>query len=282
MFGRHDGAHGWTAPEMRNLPAQMQRGTIGMFDLTSKVAIVTGAASGIGAAIAQRFCRAGAVVMAADIGGNRDEVETWGCHYRRTDVSDPADVAALCAETAGRHGRIDIIVNNAGIASGHPLSQSDPVRSERFWRVHILGVQSGIKEAARHMTAGGAIVNISSITAVRGFMNWGEYAATKAGIISLTQTAAVELGPAGIRVNCVAPGIIDTPLAMDEAPDMVARNAAVFTQLGRIGRPDELAAAVHFLASGDASYITGQTLLVDGGWSTGTSIGGIGLALRGF
>jgi NAD(P)-dependent dehydrogenase (short-subunit alcohol dehydrogenase family) len=140
-------------------------------------------------------------------------------------------------------------------------------------------VQSGIKEAAARMPKGGAIVNISSITAVRGFVNWGEYAATKAGIISLTQTAAVEYGPAGIRVNCVAPGIIDTPLAMNEAPDMVVRNAAVFTLLGRIGRPDELAAAVHFMASDDASYVTGQTLLVDGGWSTGTSIKGIELAL---
>jgi len=178
-----------------------------------------------------------------------------------------------------RFGKLDIMVNNAGIASGHPLAEADAARSERFWRVHILGVQTGIKEAAARMKPGGSIVSISSITAVRGFVNWGEYAATKAGIISLTQTAAVEYGPLGIRVNCVAPGIIDTPMAMNEAPDMVERNAAVFTLLGRIGRPEELAAAVHFMASDDASYITGQTLLVDGGWSTGTSIKGIQLAL---
>jgi NAD(P)-dependent dehydrogenase (short-subunit alcohol dehydrogenase family) len=250
-----------------------------MFGLEGKVAIVTGAASGIGAAIAQRLRNAGATVVAADIADARDLIESWGCAYRRTDVSDPSDVAALCAETVDEHGRLDVMVNNAGIASGHLLADSDPVRSERFWRVHILGVQSGIKEAAARMKQGGAIVNISSITAVRGFVMWGEYAATKAGIISLTQTAAVEYGPAGIRVNCIAPGIIDTPLAMDEAPDMVARNAAVFTLLGRIGRPEELAAAVHFMASDGASYVTGQTLLVDGGWSTGTSIKGIELAL---
>ena len=250
-----------------------------MFDLTGKAAIVTGAGSGIGAAIAQRLRKAGAQVLMADINDASAQATAWGCEFRRTDVADPAAVAALCEDAVQRFGTLDIMVNNAGIASGHLIADADAARSERFWRVHILGVLMGTKEAAARMRPGGAIVNISSITAVRGFVQWGEYAATKAGIISLTQTAAVEYGPAGIRVNCVAPGIIDTPLAMNEAPDMVARNAAVFTLLGRIGRPEELAAAVHFMVSDDASYVTGQTLLVDGGWSTGTSIKGIELAL---
>jgi NAD(P)-dependent dehydrogenase (short-subunit alcohol dehydrogenase family) len=250
-----------------------------MFGLTNKVAIVTGGASGIGAAIVPRLRAAGAEVVMADVTDATAAARALDCTFRRTDVSIPEEVAALCQETTDRFGKLDIMVNNAGIASGHPLADADPARSERFWRVHVLGVQSGIKEAAARMKPGGAIVSISSITAVRGFVNWGEYAATKAGIISLTQTAAVEFGPLGIRVNCVAPGIIDTPMAMNEAPDMVERNAAVFSLLGRIGRPEELAAAVHFLVSDDASYITGQTLLVDGGWSTGTSIKGIELAL---
>ncbi len=250
-----------------------------MFDLTGKTAVVTGAASGIGAAIARRFIAAGANVVAADIADARAAVKDWGCRFRRTDVSDAEQVAALCQDAVDAFGGLDIMINNAGIATGRPLAQSDAAGSERFWRVHILGVQSGIREAAARMNSGGTIVNISSITAVRGFVNWGEYAATKAGIISLTQTAAVEYGPAGIRVNCVAPGIIDTPLAMNKAPDMVERNAAVFTLLGRIGQPEELAAAVHFMASDDASYVTGQTILVDGGWSAGTSIRGIELAL---
>lgn len=251
-----------------------------MFDLTDKAAIVTGGGSGIGAAIVQRFRAAGAQVLVADISPRAEALaEQWGCAFRRTDVGNPAEMAALCEEAVTRFGGLDIMVNNAGIAAAAPLADADEARSQRFWRVHILGVQAGIRHAAAHMTAGGAIVNISSITAVRGFLQWGEYAATKAGIISLTQTAAVEYGPRGIRVNCIAPGIIDTPLAMDEAPDMVARNANVFTLLGRIGRPEELAAAVHFMASDDASYVTGQTLLVDGGWSTGTSVKGIELAL---
>ncbi len=250
-----------------------------MFDLAGKAAIVTGGGSGIGGAIAQRLRAAGAQVLIADIHDHQAEADAWDCQFRLTDCSNPDDVRGLCDEAMARFGRLDIMVNNAGVASGALLADADPARSERFWRLHILGVQAGIKEAAARMTAGGAIVNISSITAVRGFLQWGEYAATKAGIISLTQTAAVEYGPVGIRVNCIAPGIIDTPLAMAEAPDMVARNANVFTLLGRIGRPEELAAAVHFMASDDASYVTGQTLLVDGGWSTGTSIKGIELAL---
>lgn len=251
-----------------------------MFDLTGKAAIVTGGGSGIGAAIAQRFRAAGADVLMADINPQAEALAAqWGCAFRRTDVGQPAEMAALCEEAVTRFGKLDILINNAGIAASAPIAEADEARSERFWRVHILGVQMGIKEAAQRMTAGGSIVNLSSITAVRGFLQWGEYAATKAGIISLTQTAAVEYGPLGIRVNCIAPGIIDTPMAMNEAPDMVARNANVFTLLGRIGRPEELAAAVHFMASDDASYVTGQTLLVDGGWSTGTSIKGIELAL---
>lgn len=252
-----------------------------MFALGGKSAIITGGGSGIGAAIAQRLIRAGAKVLIADVNDASAAASGWGCAFRRTDVSDPEDVRALCEEAVRRHGRLDIMVNNAGIASAHPIIAADATRSERFWRVHILGVQMGIKEAATRMGEGGVIVNISSITAVRGFAQWGEYAATKAGIISLTQTAAVELGPRGIRVNCIAPGIIDTPLAMNEAPDMVERNARVFALLGRIGRPEEIAAAVHFMVSDDASYVTGQTLLVDGGWSTGTSLRGIELALTG-
>lgn len=246
-----------------------------MFDLSGKTAIVTGGASGIGAATAKRLRQAGAKVWIADIANVSDD----GYNFRRTDVSQPDDIAAVCDEALTQSGRLDIMVNNAGIASGHPLADSDPTRSERLWRVNQLGVQMGIREAAARMKTGGSIINISSITAVQGFPGWGEYSATKAAVIALTRTAAVEYGPVGIRVNCVCPGIIDTPLAMSEAPDMVSKNASVFTPVGRLGRPDELAAAVHFLSSDDASYITGQSLVVDGGWSAGTSLAAFGLAV---
>ncbi len=251
-----------------------------MFELKEKTAIVTGGGSGIGTAIAQRLRKAGANVVIADITDETaDKAKEWGCEFIKTDASRPEEIKSLCDAVVKKHGKLDIMINNAGIASGRPLSESDEVQSEKYWRLHILGVQTGIKEAAARMTDGGAIVNISSITAIQGFLNWGEYAATKAGIISLTRTAAIEYGKAKIRVNCIAPGIIETPMAMKEAPDMVARNANLFAPLGRIGTPDELAAAVHFMASDDASYITGQVLLVDGGWSVGTSVQAIELAI---
>src|SRR3546814_20615239 len=110
------------------------------------------------------------------------------------------------SDLVARFGKLDIMVNNAGIASGHLLADADPARSERFWRVHILGVQTGIKEASARMKAGGAIVNISSITAVRGFVQWGEYAAPKAGLISLTQTPALQSVTASSPANRFDPG----------------------------------------------------------------------------
>jgi NAD(P)-dependent dehydrogenase (short-subunit alcohol dehydrogenase family) len=250
-----------------------------MFDLTGKTAIVTGGGSGIGAATARRLRKAGAEVLIADVSEVQGLAAEWGCHFRHTDVSQPAEMAALCEAALALTGRLDIMVNNAGIASGHLLADADLERSRCLWSVNVMGTQMGIKEAAARMKNGGAIVNLSSITAMRGFATWGEYGATKGAIIALTQTAAIEYGAAGIRVNCICPGIIDTPMAMSEAPDMVSKNAGVFTLLGRIGTPDELAAAVHFLVSDDAGYITGQSLLVDGGWSTGTSLKAIGLAM---
>lgn len=246
-----------------------------MFSLSGKVAIVTGGASGIGAATVARLRRAGAEVWVADI---NDPVKA-DSHFHRTDVSEPGEIVSLCDKVMKASGRLDIYLNNAAISSGRLLADADAARSEQFWRINQLGVQIGIKEAAARMKQGGSIINVSSITAVCGLPHWGEYAATKGAIIALTRTAAVEYGQRGIRVNCLAPGIIETPMAVSEAPEMVKKNAAVFTLLGRIGQPEELASAVHFLASDEASYITGQVISVDGGWSAGTSMAAIDMVI---
>ncbi|NKI16578.1 SDR family oxidoreductase [Spongiibacter sp. KMU-166] len=252
-----------------------------MFSLENKTAIVTGAGSGIGKATAQRLKRAGANVVAADIVDCAEEASRAGCAFRQVDVGEPEQIAALCDYALEEYGSLDIMVNNAAISTGRMLAEVDSEENSlRFWRVNLLSAQMGTKEAAARMKPGGSIINLTSITALRGFPQWSEYGATKGGIIALTQTAAIEYGGAGVRVNAVAPGIINTPMAMREAPDMVEKNAEIFAPLGRIGTPEELAAAIHFLASDDASYITGQILSVDGGWSAGTSLQAFGMAMQ--
>lgn len=251
-----------------------------MFSLNNKIAIVTGAASGIGNATARRLQKAGATVIVADIMNCADEVSDWGGDFRKVDVSEHQQVIELCDYVLSRYGKLDIMVNNAAVSKGRLLADVDsPDNALHFWKINFLSAQMGTREAAARMKPGGAIVNLSSITALQGFPQWAEYGATKAGIIALTQTAAIEYASSGVRINAVAPGIIDTPMAMREAPDMVEKNARIFAPLGRIGRPEEMAAAIHFLVSDDASYITGQVLSVDGGWSTGTSMKAFEMAM---
>jgi len=244
-----------------------------MFELDRKIAIVTGGSSGIGKATAQRLILAGATVIVADLADCAEEARSWGGEFRRCDVAEHAQLVALCDYAVDRYGQLDIMVNNAAVSYGRLLADVDSIENSlRFWKINLLSAQMGTKEAAARMQGGGAIVNLTSITALRGFPQWTEYGATKGAVISLTQTAAIEYAGLGVRVNAVAPGIIDTPMAMREAPDMVKKNACVFAPLGRIGKPEEVAATIHFLVSEDASYITGQVVSVDGGWSTGTSM----------
>jgi len=250
-----------------------------MFDLTGKAAIVTGAASGIGAAIAQRLRRAGASVLIADLVDASAQAAEWDCLFRKTDVSTEDEIVALMDEAVDRFGKLDILVSNAGIANVHPIADADLARTERYFRVNALSVLSGMREAAKRMGAGGSIINTSSLSGIRGTPGWGEYAMSKAAIVAATQNGALELGPRGIRVNAVCPGGVRTPLAVEVNGDALDKAMKVLSPLGRIGKPEEIAAMVHFLASDDASYVTGQALIVDGGWSIGTTLATIDLAL---
>jgi NAD(P)-dependent dehydrogenase (short-subunit alcohol dehydrogenase family) len=250
-----------------------------MFSLAGKVAVVTGGASGIGAAIAQRFKLAGASVLVADLTDATALVEGWGCDFRQTDVSDEAQVAAMLDQAIRTHGGLDILVNNAAIADVHAIAEADLARAARYYKVNTLSVLAGIREAARRMKSGGAIINIAALSAVRATPGWGEYAMSKAAVITLTETSALELGPMGLRVNCVCPGGIRTPLSVAINGDQLDKVMQVLAPLGRIGEPEEVAAMAHFLASDDASYVTGQAYLVDGGWALGTTSATIKLAL---
>ena len=244
-----------------------------------KVAVVTGGASGIGRATARKLAAEGARVGIADVdeaGGERvaagiREAGT-DAFFRRTDVRSLADLEAVLDEAAGRHGRLDVLVNNAAVSVGGSAGEMAEEDWARVIDVNLSGVWRGMRAAIPRMLAqgGGSIVNLSSVQAHVGFLGWSGYAASKGGIEALTRQAAVEYARAGIRVNAIVPGTIMTEMneaIMAEADDRDAVMAGwvAMHPIGRIGQPEEVAAAIVFLASDEASFITGELLRVDGG-----------------
>ena len=244
-----------------------------MSRFSGRVVLVTGAASGIGAAAATRFAEEGASVVLADIeeaGAERVAAEIRGGGHEafavRCDVSSRSDWEEVSGLVRQRHGRLDVLHNNAfarDLAPAHLLEESS---WERQLAVSLSSVYLSVRTFLPDLLeARGSIVNTSSVHALLGFPSHPAYAAAKGGIVALTQQLAVEYGPA-IRVNCVLPGPIQTAV-WDTASAEDLRRAAAGTAAGRMGRPEEVAAAVVFLASDDASYITGTSLLVDGGYT---------------
>jgi 3-oxoacyl-[acyl-carrier protein] reductase len=233
--------------------------------LEGKRALVTGASKGIGRAIAQELARAGAVVVVGYRSG-KDEAEELASEIGgvavQADVSSPEDAKRLVEEA----GDIDVLVNNAGLTRDGLLARM----SDDDWRTVIDTNLSSVFYTCRAVTRpmmkkrGGSIVNISSVVGVHG--NWGQtnYAASKAGIIGFTKSLARELGSRNIRANVVAPGYVKTALT-DVLPAEATVAMVQNTPLARVAEPQEIAGAVRFLASGDASFITGEVLLVDGG-----------------
>lgn len=244
-----------------------------------KVALVTGGNSGIGRGIAHRFAREGAMVIIAGRDAAKGEkvlaeLRELGAEaaFFTIDLADEAAVQALIGDIDARFGRLDVVVNNAGLGSrrGGVGDNDDP--GERWRKMRGPNLDSGYFVSAHALplmqrSGGGAIVNISSTASLHG--NWGLYCIAKAAVEGMTRAFAAEGAPIGIRVNCVSPGWIATDMELDLSAsgnedgewDMPP------SLLDRIGTPNEIAAAVHFLASGEASFITGQTLIVDGGMS---------------
>lgn len=247
--------------------------------LANKVAIVTGAAKGIGYAIAERFLAEGARVVLADIDADKgsDAIQQLGalgaCRFVRCDVGDREDVANLVAAALEFGGEIDVLVNNAGIVAGADFLDVTEEDFDRVLRVNLKGAFLCAQAVARHMAARidaggspGTIINMSSVNAVFGLPNQVPYSISKGGINQLTKAMAVSLAARGIRVNAIGPGSIATDIlaAVNSDPD-AKRRILSRTPLGRIGEASEIAAIAAFLASDDASYITGQTIYADGG-----------------
>jgi NAD(P)-dependent dehydrogenase (short-subunit alcohol dehydrogenase family) len=241
--------------------------------LDGRVCVVTGVASGLGRAIAGEFALEGAVVVGCDVADEGGNATMAGIgEYRHADVSREADIEALLAAVVERHGRLDVMVNNAAIQVEEELAETSEEQLDRVLGTNLKGVFFGCKHAVRAMrpAGGGVIVNIASILALVGDGILAAYCAAKGGVLGITRATAVQYGADGIRCNAVCPGDIDTPIVQayfNTAADPAALRAEVTAEypLGRIAQPREIARAVVFLASDDASFMSGQPLVVDGG-----------------
>ena len=236
--------------------------------LSGKRAVITGAAQGIGKAIAERFAAEGAELLLADIDAPGVEAlaDALGATAIRCDVSQKSEIAALFAAVTSRWGGLDVLVNNAGVTHAAEL---DELTEDDFDRVFATNLKSALwatQAAARLMGEGSAVINLSSVNAVLAIPNQIPYVVSKGAIKQLTNVTALALAPRGIRVNAIGPGSILTEMMRGLLTDPAAEARILSrTPLGRFGEPEEIAAVALFLASEDSAYLTGQTIYPDGG-----------------
>ncbi len=247
-----------------------------MGKLDGKAAVITGAASGIGRASALLFAREGAAVLVADVDRRRGEqvareigAESGRAVFVEVDVARAPSVRAMIERALSEFGRLDILFNNAGIGGDlGPLAESTEENFDRVIAVNLKGVFLGMKFGIEAMlrSGGGAIINTASVAGLIGARGFSAYGASKGGVIQLTRAAALEYADRNIRVNCICPGIIDTPI-LGMIPDEMRARIARRNPMGRMGTAEEIARAALFLASDDSSYATGAVLVLDGGAS---------------
>lgn len=243
--------------------------------LNNKVAIITGAAAGIGQATARRFAQAGAVVILCDIAADaldlesKNAVYTDGKVFKYTlDVSDRTQIESAFKDVYEQHGTIDILINNAGITKDARLAKMSEQQFDQVIDINLKSVFNCTQIVANYMTeqGKGVILNASSVVGIYGNYGQTNYAATKSGVIGMTKSWARELGPKGIRVNAVCPGFIATDI-LKSIPEKVLQKFESTSWLKRLGKPEEVANLYAFLASDQASYINGTTIEVSGGIS---------------
>ena len=241
--------------------------------LKNKVSIITGAAQGIGLATALKFAREGAIVVLCDLRQSSVDEAVASCTSAGgqafghvVDVTDRPSVDAMVAAVLARHGRIDVLVNNAGITQDARLQKMSLAQFDAVIDVNLRGVFHCAQAVAGTMVeqGSGVILNASSVVGIYGNYGQTNYAATKAGVIGFTKTWSRELGPKGVRVNAVAPGFVETPI-LHTIPEKVLQTMRNEVPMKRLGRPDEIASVYAFLASDEASYVNGAVIEVGGG-----------------
>ena len=254
-----------------------------MFSLQNKISLVTGAGSGIGAAIAEVFAIAGAFVFVAD----RDEksgreivariLSLQGrAEFLKLDVSVESDCREIAHGVLSKLGRLDVLVNNAGIGHVGTLLQTTAQDLDRLYAVNVRGVFNVTKAFLPDMVKrkSGSIINLASIGGVVGVRDRAAYCATKFAVVGLTKSVALDHAKDGVRVNCICPGRVETPfvaarLAEYPDPEKARREMSATQAVGRMGRPDEIAAAALYLASEESAFVTGSEFIIDGGFSAG-------------
>jgi meso-butanediol dehydrogenase / (S,S)-butanediol dehydrogenase / diacetyl reductase len=278
-FGRSEQTSPRSAHKSRSVKKEMGK-------LDNKITIVTGAGSGIGEATAKLFAAEGARVIIADIddeGGKRVTAEIGSAAaFRHTDVGVPSEVEGMIKFALDRFGRVDVLFNNAFATTWGPVGEMPLDGWHKTLSVTLSGVFYGMRFALPQMVAqgGGAIVNTASISGLGGDYGAGAYNAAKAGVVNLTRTAAIEYARKNILVNAVCPGVIATPavlnglIARSRNPERARQRAEECHPMGRLGKPEEIARVVLFLASDDASFMTGSMMVVDGGVTAHTGLMG--------
>ncbi|MFA0084266.1 3-oxoacyl-ACP reductase [Vibrio sp. 10N.286.49.C2] len=243
------------------------------FHLTDKVIVVIGGTSGIGEATALRLHNAGGRLVIAGLDAVASKNRSLDALYIDVDVTDEIAISELMAITFEHFGRIDVLVNCAGSTNGYStIMESKKAEYDANYAVNALGTALAIKHAVPYMPFKSSIINVASSAGTSGVPYLGALASSKWAVLGITKTAALELGNKQIRVNAVCPTSVDTPRAHAEGGEPQLRMEQRAVPLGRIGQPEEVAAVIHFLASQDSSFVNGQAIGVDGGFSAGMSI----------